>query len=123
MNHICKNKFYNFDDSNEDYDNEFDARKFHGDASGIGDVDKDYYCDHDDNSNGEEFDVRKFHVDAVGLDDCDDEKLNGLKLLGAKKYERTCDHCHYRDKYRRAALREKCPNTELFLVYILLYSD
>lgn len=69
MNRICKNKFYDFDDSNEDYDNEFDARKFHGDASGVGDVDEDYYYDHDDNSNGEEFDVRKFHVDAVGLDE------------------------------------------------------
>lgn len=60
MNHICKKTFYNFDDSNEDYDNEFDTRKFHGGASEVRDVDENYYCNHDDNSNDEEYDVRNF---------------------------------------------------------------
>ena len=60
MNHICKKTFYNFDNSNEDYDNEFDTRKFHGDASGFRDADENYYCNHDDSSNDEEYDVRNF---------------------------------------------------------------
>ena len=50
------------------YDNEFDAKKFHRDASGLHDVKYSYYHDHED-SDDDEFDTKMFHVDAAGFDD------------------------------------------------------
>ena len=42
--------------------------------------------------------------DAIGLDDVDDyddEEFGGTRFHGiSKKYERVCDYCHYRVKYR-----------------------
>lgn len=49
------------------YDNEFDARKVHSNASGLHGVEDSYYYDHDDDSDDEEFDTRMFHADDAGF--------------------------------------------------------
>ena len=64
--------FFNNDDSNGE---KFDARKFHGDAAELYNVN-----DYDD----EEFDVMKF-------------------LRFSNNYESVCDYYHYSDKCREAA--------------------
>ena len=62
---ICKKKFFNIDDSDNDsnddnnddsIDEKLDVRKFHGDASGVDDVDDNYH-DHDDDTNDKEFNI------------------------------------------------------------------
>ena len=68
---ICK-KFYGVDESDDD---KFNARKFHGDASGFDDFD-DYYGhndDNDDSNDSDKLDARKFYDNAVGLDEVDDD--------------------------------------------------
>ena len=68
--HICKKKFHDVDDSEDDNDydsnsdrdgEEYDDRKFHVDAEELDDVNDDCY-NHDDDS--DVFDARKFHGDA-----------------------------------------------------------
>ena len=77
--HICKNMFHEVDDSDDNSnhynnddddsnDDEFNVRKFHGDAAGHDDVDDNDYYDHYG-----ECDARKFHGDAALLDDVDDD--------------------------------------------------
>ena len=69
---IFKKRFYDVDDSDDDSnDEEFQTRKFHGDAA---ELDDDEFYDHNDNdSDNEKFGVRKFHGDVSGLDDADDD--------------------------------------------------
>ena len=56
----------------DDYDYEFDVRKFHGNAAGLSDV----------------------MID-------DDEEFGGMKFRGVRKnYDKVNDYCHYTGKYK-----------------------
>ena len=51
---------------------EFDVRKFHGDARRLEDV-GDYYYDHDDDRDDKEIDPIKFQGDSEWLNNADDD--------------------------------------------------
>ena len=119
--HICKKKFFDVDDNNDNGESgneeRFDLGKLHGNSARLRefygdaaepDIDNDFY-DYDD-SNDEKCDSRRFHDNAaaeprIGDDDDDDDDDDNDQFTGksfhdvSKSYERVHDHCHYTSNY------------------------